>query len=149
MGVRTSLESLAGTWIGVKGMRFMPTDPFTESPSTAHVTITAHNLMTITYSWSNEDGPQDGMLLIGDGSAPQQADAIWVDSFHQTPRWMVLQGAIDDSGGIWLEGVYAAPPGPDWGWRIQLSGPALQLTMLNIPAGESPYEVVRATYTRA
>lgn len=148
MGVRASLEPLAGTWTGVKCMRFMPADPFTDSPSTAHVTVTAHDLITISYSWSNQDGGQDGMLLIGDGSAPHEADAIWVDSFHQSPRWMVLQGTISGAAGVVLEGVYAAPPGPDWSWRISLGGPDLQLTMFNLPPGEAAYEAVRASYSR-
>lgn len=147
MGVKANLEHLVGEWIGVSGMRFMATDDFTESVSSARVSVTAAHLITVSYTWSNEDGPQDGMLLIGDGSAPQEAVAVWVDSFHQSPRWMAMQGVISTEG-IALEGVYPAPPGPDWGWRIHIGGPDLRIAMINVPAGEAAYEVVRAAYTR-
>lgn len=149
MGVVESLGNLVGDWTGVSGMRFMPSDAFTESSSTARVSITAGSLVTVTYTWSNDDGPQDGMLLIGDGSAPHEAAAVWVDSFHQSPKWMALQGVIS-SEGVGLEGVYPAPPGPDWGWRIHVGGiDEFTITMVNIPEGDAAYEVVRASYQRA
>ncbi len=142
------MEHLLGDWTGELATRFMPDDEFVTCSAGASVDVTAGSLVTVRYAWSNADGPQDGLLLIGDGSAPHEARGIWVDSFHQTPHWMALQG-VASSFEVALEGVYAAPPGPDWGWRIRVSGLGdLILTMINLPSDNAAYEVVRASFSR-
>ncbi len=149
MGVIQSFEHLLGDWTGEYAMRFMPTDDFgPASGATATVSVTAGSLVTVRYTWSNDDGPQDGLLLVGDGSAPHEARGIWVDSFHQAPHWMALQG-VASSNEVALEGVYPAPPGPDWGWRIRVGGVLdLTLTMINLPSDSEAYEVVLARFSR-
>jgi hypothetical protein len=44
-----------------------PDDPFVEAAATADVTIaSAGNLASIGYTWSHrDDGPQDGLLVLG------------------------------------------------------------------------------------
>jgi hypothetical protein len=43
--------------------------------------------------------------------------AAWTDSWHMDHKLMVCRGDIDATS-LRLLGTYAAPPGPDWGWRI-------------------------------
>lgn len=57
-------------------------------------------------------------------------------------------------GGVALRGTYAAPPGPDWGWRIDLipTAATLRIVLHNVfPAGMGGQEAVavEAEYTRA
>jgi hypothetical protein len=148
VGVLQTLEDLLGEWTGEFAMRMMPDDEFVSCPAAASLEVTAGSLVSVRYRWSNADGPQDGLLLVGDGSAPHEARGIWVDSFHQSPHWMALQGAAMPHEVV-LEGVYPAPRGPDWGWRIRLRGVAdWQLTMVNMPAEGVAYEVVRASFSK-
>lgn len=75
--------------------------------------------------------------------------AAWVDSWHMGHSRMELGGAADDPDKLSLRGAYAAPPGPDWGWRIDLipRDDGWRLVMYNItpdgvvePAVEADYE---------
>ena len=60
---------LEGAWRGTSRFRMMPTDEFQESPAPALVTTVAGgNAVVLTYTWVHpEDGPQEGVLLIGSG----------------------------------------------------------------------------------
>ena len=62
---------------------------------------------------------------------------------------MHLQGSVRD-GEISCKGKYAAPPGPDWGWRITLSSSEDSVTMKMynaMPTGEEMI-AVEAVYTQ-
>ena len=51
-----------------------------------------------------------------------------------------------------MRGSYAAPPGPDWGWRIAIrpgDGSALAIVMHNVTPGGEEAVAVEATYKRA
>jgi hypothetical protein len=51
-----------------------------------------------------------------------------------------------------VRGSYAAPPGPDWGWRIEITpdGRTLRIVMFNIwPDGSREDLAAEASYTRA
>jgi hypothetical protein len=66
---------------------------------------------------------------------------------------MICLGTEPEDATLTLSGTYAAPPGPDWGWRIEITaGPgvdALRITMHNIwPDGEREETAVEAVYTR-
>ena len=79
--------------------------------------------------------------------------AHWIDSWHMDHAAMTCTGTVSGNV-ISVRGTYAAPPGPDWGWRIDLSvEPAkLRLTMFNIsPAdlGGGEALAVEAVYRRA
>ena len=61
------------------------------------------------------------------------------------------QGTPEMDGSISVRGTYAAPPGPDWGWRIVLGphdGAALHLQMYNISPDGTEEVAVHAEYTR-
>jgi hypothetical protein len=50
-----------------------------------------------------------------------------------------------------VRGSYAAPPGPDWGWRITLAATAtseIEISMFNIDPNGKEELAVRATYKK-
>lgn len=148
MKIVECMAPFTGSWQGHNRMRIMPTDEYQESDSSATVTVTAREFVTIEYTWAHEDKPQSGLLLLGSGpergsddgtgdgmgsddgetgaasasgvASGTGAAAVWVDSFHSGPEWLNLAGDIGDDGVIRLTGWYAAPPGPDWGWQIHI-----------------------------
>ena len=53
---------------------------------------------------------------------------------------MILSGTAQADGSLAVTGSYAAPPGPDWGWRITLQplDNQFKLLMHNVtPDGEA------------
>jgi hypothetical protein len=103
------------------------------------------------YTWSFDGEPQDGLVVLGAEPEGDTARAIWLDSWHMQDQFMVCAGTVADDGSVTLKGSYAAPPGPDWGWQIDLvpkPDDTFQLLMYNItPQGESAL-AVKATYAR-
>lgn len=148
MRVTTAMAAVTGQWIGTNLLRVMPDDPYRESAATATVgTVAQGGFLTVAYSWADGDDPQDGLLLVGDGPAPGQAIATWVDSWHQSPEWMVLRGTVaEDGGAVHLEGRYS----PDAQWRIHLlaDGGGWRLAMDNVMPGFD-YPAVEATFRQA
>lgn len=43
---------------------------------------------------------------------------FWADLWHMYNEVMICQGVVGKNGSLLFLGSYAAPPGPDWGWRI-------------------------------
>lgn len=133
MTIVESLAPLAGTWKGVNRLRLMPTDEFRESEASATVAVTAKDYITVAYTWSEDGQPQNGLLLVS------EAGAVWVDSWHSSPQWLLLDREPDGGDGeIRLAGTYAT----DWGWRIHLQPAAARIVMFNAPPGHDPYDVV-------
>lgn len=64
----------------------------------------------------------------------------------------MCDGTRDDGGVVSLRGSYPAPPGPDWGWRIELENherASLVMRMINIsPEGQEALAVL-AQYERS
>ncbi len=104
---------------GTNGFRLMPTDDFHDAPATAVVTSAAGgNVVVVTYTWSHpEDGPQDGVLLVGSPDDEQVVSAAWGDSWHQKPSILTLAGTL---AGDRLE--VTADYGGGWQWTISLEG---------------------------
>lgn len=148
MRVGERLAAATGDWTGTNRLRMMPTDDYRASDSRATVTPAAHgNAVTIAYTWAEDGAPQEGLLLIGDGDAPDAVVAVWLDSWHQHPQWMTLHGAIDEAGVVRLDGSYAA----DAGWRIAIDpgdGGALRIGMDNVMPDTGAYPVVEIAYAR-
>jgi hypothetical protein len=138
-------EPLMGGWRGVNRLRLMPTDEYKESVAGATVGVTAKGFVSIAYTWSEGDEPQDGLLLLGATSDPEGATAVWVDSWHSGASWMDLSGPIEE-GVARLAGSYAAPTGPDWGWQIHVEPAARRIAMYNVVPGSDPYEAVEIAY---
>lgn len=134
------LAPFMGSWDGTNDLRIMPADGYRRSPSGVAVSVTARDFATISYTWSEDAKPQDGLLLLGGTAAA--AAAVWADSWHTAKAWLSLAGAVGSDGVLRLTGSYAAPEGPDWGWQIHISPAERRITMHNVVPGHEPYQVV-------
>ena len=118
------LDGAAGHWEGTNGFRFMPNDPIVDRPASGLLVEAAGgHLRSFAYTWQHpDDGPQEGLLVLGPGVA-----AFWGDSWHQQPEPRALSGtATDDGVGVELECDY----GGGWAWQIGLRvEPGVSLTM--------------------
>jgi len=144
-----SLVKLVGNWTGSNRLHVTwLTPPIHDSTATASFTVAAQGqFLSLAYTWADEGKPQDGLLIIGSGETPDRVKAVWVDSWHMGDKFMSLDGTTEDDGSISMRGAYAAPPGPDWGWRIVIApGDAtFNMTMYNItPEGEEAIAVEAA-----
>ncbi|MBL8521210.1 MAG: DUF1579 family protein [Betaproteobacteria bacterium] len=101
------------------------------------------------YTWSFEGRPCEGVLLLGYDEPADLATAAWIDSWHQSARVMHLSGSRTNERTFSVRGAYAAPPGPDWGWRIDIGVPRIEapdllsIKMFNVsPEGGEELAVV-------
>ena len=151
MSIVEYLAPVLGVWNGVNRLRMMPTDDYVDSVAEATIDITARAFVTISYTWEEDGDPQDGLLLIGDTPEDGGFIAVWADSWHTAPTMMSFTGNIDADGSLKLDGFYAAPSGPDWGWQIQIDPPTkdqVRITMHNVVPGLDPYQVVEMSCQR-
>ena len=141
-------SELVGTWAGTNGFRLMPGDPLREFPATASVTTAAGgHLAVVAYTWQHpDDGPQDGVILIGPAGEGDAVVATWGDSWHQKPAPTSLSGSRTADGSIGLECSY----GDGWAWRVAFgAGDAgeLRLRMDNVvPASRATADVAAGPY---
>ena len=143
----------AGRWQGTNWLFVSPQDPADESATTLLVTpVLRGSFVRIDQTWARNGKPQEGSLVLGYDAESKQVTAHWIDTFHMGPKAMACVGEAKGDGVIDVRGGYAAPPGPDWGWRIRIAGDAraqLEIRMFNIdPAGKEAL-AVHATYTAA
>ncbi|MBD3336978.1 MAG: DUF1579 domain-containing protein [Candidatus Eisenbacteria bacterium] len=147
-----SLQKLTGRWTGTNRLWLTPTDPVRESESSMTVAPAAKGrFLTLSYTWSDGGKPQEGMVLLGAQPDKNLATCAWVDSWHMQDVMMICKGALDGQGGVALDGSYAAPPGPDWGWRLGIHpnpDGTFTLRMHNIPPGGVPVLAVETDYRR-
>jgi hypothetical protein len=146
-----ALRAAAGNWRGTSTLQDPHAGVADESPSTATVVPTQDGAR-LAYTWSYRGEPQEGSILFGtDGAA---VTARWADTWHTGNRPMVCSGPTPDGRTLSVRGTYAAPPGPDWGWRIDVlpGGEALRVVMHNTwPEERGGREdlAVEAVYARA
>jgi hypothetical protein len=142
------LQYFDGTWAGTNGCRLMPNDPFAEFPASVTLTPGAGgHLTSIAYWWEHpDDGPQDGLLVIGRSSGDGSLVAMWADSWHQKPAAMLLFGTDAPGAFLELEGDY----GGGWRWRITVDATDaadLRMQMDNvIPAEQRPADMPSGAY---
>ncbi len=145
-------RALIGEWQGTKRLHLDPPPaPAASSPSKLAVTAVAGgSFLQFNYDWTFEGAGQAGVLLFG-YDEENAASAAWVDSFHMSSKITFCTGTAAE-GSVDLRGSYAAPPGPDWGWRIvirSISANELQIVMHNIsPEGQEDL-AVQLDYTRS
>ena len=147
------LAACAGRWEGSSRLHDPHTGKPEDSASTAVLApLLGGQFIRVDYTWSYQGAAQEGSLLIGYRFEPGKATVHWIDSWHMADVVMACEGTVDEDGTIAVRGSYAAPPGPDWGWRIELrpaSGSSLRVVMYNVtPNGEEAL-AVEATYARA
>jgi hypothetical protein len=119
MSIPNALTQLAGEWTGAKQLWLNPTDPGRQCAATASVGTAAQGqFLTIRYTWAVDDQPQDGLLLLGSETPDALPTAVWIDSWHMAHQFMLCAGESVGENRAAVRGAYAAPPGPDWGWRI-------------------------------
>ena len=150
-----ALEGLAacsGAWTGTNRLSDPSMNVLDHSPSTAALTpLLGGTFIRMDYTWAYQGTAQEGSLLIGFDSGLAVVTAHWVDTWHMGERVMSCHGTSEDDGSVDVGGTYAAPPGPDWGWRIVLQprdGSALRLLMYNITPDGTEELAVESDYTR-
>jgi hypothetical protein len=142
------LPDCEGTWTGKNGFRLMPTDPLAEFPARVTVTTAAgDHLVSIAYWWEHpDDGPQDGLVLIGATDQSGSLVAMWGDSWHQKPAPMVLSGSRSTDGALELDGDY----GGGWRWRVMFDATDTDIFRMQmdnvIPAERATPEISAGPY---
>ncbi len=137
--------ALTGDWRGTKQLYLEPPPaaPASSPSQLSAVPIAGGSFLRLDYDWTFEDEAQSGVLMLG-ADEENIASAAWVDSFHMSSKIMSCTGTVL-AGAMKLSGAYAAPPGPDWGWRIavlSVSADAFQIVMHNIsPEGQEDLAV--------
>ena len=143
------LTTIAGNWRGTNTLQDPKTGQAEESPSTVTVTpVLRGRFVRVDYTWGYQGGPQEGSLLVGFNPKSGVVSGHWIDTWHMGRQGMTCLGSAAD-GTISVRGSYAAPPGPDWGWRIDIATEPLRITHTNIfPDGrESP--AAEGVYSRS
>jgi hypothetical protein len=140
----SDFAALAGRWQGRNAV-YLPGQPDIVSETSGTVALAAQGqVLTWTYTWAENGRAQDGLLAFG------QANGAWYDTWHTGGAFMIFRAEPAEAA-MSLLGSYAAPPGPDWGWRINFqveSANAFRLVMYNITPDGQEYLGVEATYER-
>lgn len=145
------LRAAAGTWQATYQLRDPENDLSSDSASRATVApILGGRFVRIDYTWSDKERPQAGSLLVGWEAATGVVTVAWIDTWHNSDRIMVCTGRVEPDGSLNVRGSYAAPPGPDWGWRteIRVSANRLHLVMFNVDPNGREELAVNADYAR-
>ncbi len=154
MPLPANFAQLSGEWKGTKRL-YLSGESGPELRSASRMTIAKvarEALLMCVYTWKYEGLPHEGVLLLCYDEKANVASAAWGDSWHMNARLMQCTGAIEGANKFLVRGSYAAPPGPDWGWTIEVGVRdvnAIEIVMENIsPEGEK-YLAVRADFARA
>ena len=149
MSAIPALASLVGTWQGENHLWLAPGEPLRLSETTAEIAEIAHGqFIEMRYQWADEGKPQEGTIILG--QIFDAVKAVWFDTWHMANQFMVCEGRVDGNI-VSVKGAYAAPPGPDWGWRIAFEprGPdAFRFTMYNITPDGQEFLAVEVLYSR-
>ena len=154
MAVPEKLAASAGSWSGTNRLHDPHSGAPEDSPSTMVLTpILKNKFLRLDYTWAYQGDPQEGSLWVGGDPKTGEVIAHWIDTWHMSDGVLVCRGGpAHEDGSISVRGSYAAPPGPDWGWRIDIQpgdGRTLRVVMFNItPEGQEDM-AVEASYTRA
>jgi hypothetical protein len=118
MNIVEYLAPFTGSWQGHNRLRIMPTDDYQESVSAATVTMTAGAFVTIEYTWSHEDKPQNGLLLLGSSPAPggpaTEGEAAAVSEAAAEREDSASPGPASGTQGakaVWVDSFHS---GPEW-----------------------------------
>ena len=152
MSTLDALAACTGNWRGTNTLLDPHNSITEESAGTATVTpVLGGKFVRLDYTWDYKGKPQEGSLLIGFEARADTVTAHWIDSWHVGDKVMVCTGSGQAGPALSVRGSYAAPPGPDWGWRIEITpdDSRLRLEMFNIwPEGKEEL-AVEAVYARA
>lgn len=149
MSIPDRIAELTGNWTGSSKLWLSPDAPARESASTAVVKLAAKGCcLAVEYTWAFEGKEQEGLLVLGPGGKPGSLSGVWIDSWHMSDMFMTLTGGIEDGSRISVLGSYAAPPGPDWGWRVAIEPgtDTFKLLMFNVSPEGVEALAVEAVY---
>ena len=151
MGAIEDLAACVGPWQGTNRLH----DPNTGVPEDSECTASMHAVLgglflRFDYRWAYDGKLQEGSLLIGRQTRVGTVRACWIDTWHMGDQFMMLGGGeVNDK--LSVVGAYPAPPGPDWGWRIELvpeGDRRLLMSMMNITPDGEEQPAVDATLER-
>jgi hypothetical protein len=128
-----ALSARAGSWRGTSTLQAPHTGIAAESPSTLSVTAAPAGVR-LDYTWSYQGKLQRGSILLGTDDAAGAVTARWTDTWHTGNQPMACSGPKPGGLTFSVRGTYAAPPGPDWGWRIDVTpdDDQLRIVMHNV-----------------
>ena len=142
----TRLAPFLGSWRGTSRLHMEPGSPGVTTDSTlTAVPIAKGRFVQMSYTWSHEGVPHEGTMILGMHAKRDEATGAWVDSWHQSNETLFLKGTHEKdkgaaSGRVSISGTFPAPPGPDWGWRIEVGCPEASKLLLEMfviePEGE-------------
>jgi hypothetical protein len=152
MSALQGLADLVGEWRGTNTYIFPAPGKPEQSPSNLTVTpMLGGSFIRLDYTWDYQGAPQEGSRLLGYDAETALVSGQWIDTWHMGKKVMACQGSTPDGGILSIRGSYAAPPGPDWGWRIEIAdeyGQSIRIAHFNIhPDGKEEPAVV-AQYSR-
>jgi Protein of unknown function (DUF1579) len=141
------LEKLFGTWSGNSWLWLTPDEDPLECLSTADIgPICQGQFVRTSYTWEIGGKPQDGVMIFGVDADASLANAVWLDSWHMARQIMVCDCIRNETCVVIMTGTYPAPPGPDWGWRIEIQSSlrdSFTIRMFNIsPEGQDALAVL-------
>lgn len=150
MALPAWIADRAGTFSGTSNLYFYPPTLEGSCDSVARLAVRARGAAAeLSYTWSRNGAPAEGVLTFHvEGDVVK---ASWTDSWHLSNDLMFCTGTVTEDGGISVTGAYAAPPGPDWGWRISLAPDGehgVRLQMYNIEPGADETLAVDCQYGR-
>ncbi len=148
-----AITDLVGRWQGKNRLWVRPDEPVSESKTTASISplLAGGRFATIRYDWGDEGVAQDGLLLVPLADEQNSIDLFWVDSWHMGNKFMLLRREEAHDVIVTAKGTYAAPSGPDWGWRITIRAEStneMWILMHNIPPQSEELLAVEASYSR-
>ncbi len=115
------LLAARGLWCGTTRLTLGPGAPPDVSPTTASLSSAiGGRFWRLAYTWIHQNRPQEGELLVGYQPRTDVATVHFTDTFHTGDTVMACTGTVGDDGVVAAEGTFAAPSGPDWGWRIAI-----------------------------
>jgi len=152
MSVLDGLAACAGAWRGRNTLHDPSAGKPEESPSDLTVTpVLGGTFIRLDYTWAYHGQPQEGSLLMGFDAKDGLVSWHWIDTWHMGRKVMACHGSTPVGAKLSVQGSYAAPPGPDWGWRFEITpenGKTIRIAHFNIDPDGKEEPAVEGVYSR-
>ncbi len=153
MSIDQKLSDLVGSWNGTNQLHVpWMEEKLKRSESVATVRSKMNGqFLSIEYTWSFDNDPQEGLLILGSDPQSDAVQAVWTDSWHSKDVLMLCNGKVTPEGGISAIGFYAVADNPDWGWRTEITPDqyGFRYTMYNVSPEGVEELAVETEFTRA